>query len=145
MTAAGADVEGSAERDRGRSAELPPPGRRQVQAVNTQFARRAKTKEDEAAPAAEVEVSALVLNGSNVAGEAANTAYLLTTRLHDEDAPAGDQANAPKVERNTTSTTTPSSRTRSRPRSSSAAVRSAHPRRADVDGDRRNAPGPATR
>jgi hypothetical protein len=44
----------------------------------------------------------LVLNGSNVAGEAANTAYQLTTRGYTtKSLPSPDQANAPKVQRDT--------------------------------------------
>ena len=45
----------------------------------------------------------LVLNAGTVAGQASNTSYLLTTRGYTTKAlPAGDQANAPKVQRDTT-------------------------------------------
>jgi hypothetical protein len=45
----------------------------------------------------------LVLNAGTVAGQASNTSYLLTTRGYTtKSLPAGDQANAPKVQRDTT-------------------------------------------
>ena len=49
------------------------------------------------------QISALVLNAGNVAGEAANTSYLLAQRGYTmKSLPASDQANAPKVTRDTT-------------------------------------------
>ena len=49
------------------------------------------------------QISVLVLNAGTVSGQASNTSYLLTTRGYTTKAlPAGDQANAPKVQRDTT-------------------------------------------
>ncbi|HEY5693661.1 MAG TPA: LCP family protein [Gaiellaceae bacterium] len=49
------------------------------------------------------EISTLVLNAGTVAGEAANTSYLLTRKGYStKSLPAGEAANAPKVQRCTT-------------------------------------------
>jgi LCP family protein required for cell wall assembly len=80
------------------------PDVRAVSMVNAQFGGKPKTpKKTKKQPRLpKSQVSVLVLNGSNVAGEAANTTYQLTTRGYaTKSLPAGDQANAPKVQRDT--------------------------------------------
>ncbi len=79
------------------------PDVREAQAVNTQFGGRPKTpKKTKQHKLPRSQVSVLVLNGGTVAGEAANTTYLLTRRGYTtKQLPSGAQANAPKVQRDT--------------------------------------------
>lgn len=80
------------------------PDVREVTAVNNQFGGKPKTpkKTRKQPKLPKSQVSVLVLNGSNVAGEAANTTYQLTTRGYaTKSLPSGDQANAPKVQGDT--------------------------------------------
>lgn len=79
------------------------PDVRDAAAVDAQFGGQKKapkkTKQKKLAPS---KVSVLVLNGSNVPGEAANTAYRLSTHGYTTNSlPAGDVANAPKVQSDT--------------------------------------------
>jgi LCP family protein required for cell wall assembly len=81
------------------------PDVRSAQAVNTQLGGRPatpkKTTTKHKLPPSQVSV--LVLNGGNVAGEAGNTTYLLSKQGYAMKAlPSGQAANAPKVQRNTT-------------------------------------------
>jgi LCP family protein required for cell wall assembly len=81
------------------------PDVRDAQAVNVQLGGRPKTpkKKSKAHQLPKSQVSVLVLNGSNVAGEAANTTYLLSQSGYTtKQLPAGDEANAPKVKSGTT-------------------------------------------
>jgi LCP family protein required for cell wall assembly len=80
------------------------PDVRDVQAVNTQFGGRPTTpKKTKQHKLPTSQVSVLVLNGGTVAGEATNTTYLLTRRGYaTRTLPAGNEANAPKVQRDTT-------------------------------------------
>ena len=76
-----------------------------MDAVNTQFGGQPKTakKTKKQPKLPKSQISVLVLNAGTVAGEASNTSYLLATRGYTTKAlPAGDQANAPKVQRDTT-------------------------------------------
>jgi LCP family protein required for cell wall assembly len=81
------------------------PDVRDAQAVNIQLgghpqSPKKKTKQHKLPTS---QISTLVLNAGTVAGEAENTNYLLTTHGYTtRTLPAGDQANAPKVERLTT-------------------------------------------
>jgi LCP family protein required for cell wall assembly len=80
------------------------PDVREVSVVNAQFGGKPKTpkKTKKQPPLPKSQISVLVLNGSNVAGEAANTAYQLTTRGYTtKSLPSPDLANAPKVQRDT--------------------------------------------
>ena len=81
------------------------PDVREVDAVNTQFGGKPKTpkKTKKQPKLPKSQISVLVLNAGTVAGQASNTSYQLTTRGYTTKAlPAGDQANAPKVQRDTT-------------------------------------------
>ena len=63
---------------------------------------RRQAKKTKAHKLPKSQVSVLVLNGGTVAGEAANTTYLLTKHGYTtKTLPAGDAANAPKVQRDT--------------------------------------------
>ena len=81
------------------------PDVRDAEAVNAQVGGRPatpkkKTTQHKLPPS---QVSVLVLNAGNVAGEADNTTYLLTKRGYATKAlPAGEPANAPNVTRDTT-------------------------------------------
>jgi LCP family protein required for cell wall assembly len=81
------------------------PDVRQVQAVDNQFGGKPKTpkKQTKQHKLPKSQVSVLVLNGGTVAGQAAETTYELTKSGYaTKTLPAGDQANAPKVQRLTT-------------------------------------------
>jgi hypothetical protein len=81
------------------------PDVREVDAVNNQFGGRPKThkKTKKQPKLPKSQISVLVLNAGTVAGQASNTSYQLATRGYTTKAlPAGDQANAPKVQRDTT-------------------------------------------
>jgi LCP family protein required for cell wall assembly len=81
------------------------PDVRQVDAVNTQFGGKPKTpkKTKKQPKLPKSQISVLVLNGGRVAGQASNTSYQLVTRGYTTKAlPAGDPANAPKVQSGTT-------------------------------------------
>ena len=81
------------------------PDVREVDAVNNQFGGNPKTakKPTKHRKLPKSQISVLVLNAGTVAGQASNTSYLLTTRGYTtKTLPAGDQANAPKVQRDTT-------------------------------------------
>jgi LCP family protein required for cell wall assembly len=105
VTSAGADVETAPASSIAAAVQsFQHPDVREVQAVNAQFGGKPKTskKTKKQPKLPKSQVSVLVLNGSSVAGEAANTTYQLTTRGYATKAlPSGDQANAPKVQRNT--------------------------------------------
>jgi LCP family protein required for cell wall assembly len=80
------------------------PDLRETQAVNVQFGGQPKTakKKTKQHALSKQQVSVLVLNASNVAGEAANTTYLLSRGgFTTKTLPSGNQANAPKVQRDT--------------------------------------------
>jgi LCP family protein required for cell wall assembly len=80
------------------------PDVREVQAVGNQFGSKPKTpkKKTKVHKLSKQQVSVLVLNGSKVAGEAANTTYLLTRAGYTtKTLPVGDEANAPKVQSKT--------------------------------------------
>jgi LCP family protein required for cell wall assembly len=81
------------------------PDVREVQAVNTQFGGRPKTPKKKTThhPLPRSQVSVLVLNAGTAAGEAATTTYLLTKRGYaTRTLPPGNEANAPRVQRDTT-------------------------------------------
>jgi LCP family protein required for cell wall assembly len=80
------------------------PDVRQAQAVNGQFGghkpTKKKTKQHKLPRS---QISVLVLNAGTVAGQAVQTTYLLSKRGYTlKELPSGDQANAPRVERDTT-------------------------------------------
>jgi hypothetical protein len=80
------------------------PNVRDAQAVNTQLGGRPatpkkKTTQHKLPPS---QVSVLVLNAGNVAGEAGNTSYLLSKRGYDTKTLPSGEANAPNVARDTT-------------------------------------------
>ena len=80
------------------------PDVREVKAVNDQYGGHPKiAKKSKKQPTLpKSQVSVLVLNAGTVAGQAANTTYLLARRGYaTKSLPAGDQANAPKVQRDT--------------------------------------------
>jgi LCP family protein required for cell wall assembly len=105
-TAAGADVESAPASSIAAAVEgFRHPDVRQVDAVNSQFGGKPKThKKTEKQPKLpKSQVSVLVLNAGTVAGQASNTSYLLATRGYTtKSLPAGDQANAPKVQSDST-------------------------------------------
>ena len=77
------------------------PDVREARAVNNQFGGVKKThkKTAQQPKLPKSQVSVLVLNGGSVAGEAANTSYLLSRSGYTtKSLPSGDQANAPKVQ-----------------------------------------------
>ena len=81
------------------------PDVREVQAVNNQFGGKPKTpkKKTKQHKLSKSQISALVLNAGRVAGQAENTSYRLATHGYTtRTLPAGDQANAPRVQSNTT-------------------------------------------
>jgi len=81
------------------------PDVREVDAINNQFGGKPKTpKKTKRQPKLpKSQISVLVLNAGTVAGQASNTSYQLATRGYTTKAlPSGDQANAPKVQRDTT-------------------------------------------
>jgi LCP family protein required for cell wall assembly len=81
------------------------PDVREVDAINNQFGGKPKTpKKTKRQPKLpKSQISVLVLNAGTVAGQASNTSYRLATRGYTTKAlPSGDQANAPKVQRDTT-------------------------------------------
>jgi LCP family protein required for cell wall assembly len=81
------------------------PDVREVDAVNNQFGGKPKTpkKAKKQPKLPKSQISMLVLNAGTVAGQASNTSYQLATRGYTTKAlPSGDQANAPKVQRDTT-------------------------------------------
>src|SRR6185437_14030745 len=106
VTSAGADVESAPPTAIAAAVQsFLHPDVRQVDAVNSQFGGKPKTpkktKKHHKLPRSQVSV--LVLNAGTVAGQASNTSYQLVTRGYTTKAlPAGDQANAPKVQRDTT-------------------------------------------
>lgn len=106
VTSAGADVESAPASSIAAAVQsFLHPDVRQVDAVNSQFGGKPKTpkktKKHHKLPKSQVSV--LVLNAGTVAGQASNTSYQLVTRGYTTKAlPAGDQANAPKVQRDTT-------------------------------------------
>jgi len=80
------------------------PNVRDAQAVNTQLGGRPatpkkKTTQHKLPPS---QISVLVLNAGNVAGEAGNTSYLLSKRGYDTKTLPSGEANAPQVARDTT-------------------------------------------
>ena len=80
------------------------PDVRDAQAVNTQFGGKPKTpkKKTKVHKLPKSQVSVLVLNAGTVAGQAVETNYLLSRRGYTtSELPSGDQANAPKVQRDT--------------------------------------------
>ncbi|HEX4324437.1 MAG TPA: LCP family protein [Gaiellaceae bacterium] len=80
------------------------PDVRDAAAVNAQFGGQKKTpkKKTKQHKLAKSKVTVLVLNGGKVPGEASNTSYRLTTHGYTtKSLPSGDQANAPKVRRDT--------------------------------------------
>jgi LCP family protein required for cell wall assembly len=80
------------------------PDVRDAAAVNAQFGGQKQTpkKKTKQHKLAKSKITVLVLNGGKVPGEAANTSYRLTTHGYTtKSLPAGDQANAPKVRRDT--------------------------------------------
>jgi LCP family protein required for cell wall assembly len=81
------------------------PDLRDAQAVNAQFGGRPKTpkKKSKVHKLPKSQISVLVLNAGNTAGEAANTSYELTKNGYTtKDLPANDVANAPKLTRYST-------------------------------------------
>jgi LCP family protein required for cell wall assembly len=106
VTPAGADVESAPASSIAAAVQsFRHPDVREVDAVNSQFGGKPKThkKTKKQPKLPKSQVSVLVLNAGNVAGQASNTSYLLTTRGYTtKSLPAGDQANAPKVQRDTT-------------------------------------------
>ncbi|MGH2977605.1 MAG: LCP family protein [Gaiellaceae bacterium] len=81
------------------------PDVRDARAVNTQLGGRPKTpkKKTKQHKLSKSQISVLVLNAGTVAGEAENTTYRLSTHGYTtKTLPAGDQANAPKVQSETT-------------------------------------------
>jgi LCP family protein required for cell wall assembly len=82
------------------------PDIRQTQAVNTQFGGRPKTpkkKKRKQPTLPRSQVSVLVLNAGTVTGQAAETTYMLTHRGYaTKTLPSGNEANAPRVQRETT-------------------------------------------
>ena len=81
------------------------PDVREAQAVNNQFGSHPKRskKPTKQHKLPKSKISVLVLNAGTVPGEASNTTYLLTTHGYTtRTLPAGSQANAPKVKRDTT-------------------------------------------
>jgi LCP family protein required for cell wall assembly len=105
-TAGGADVESApASSIAAAVASFRHPDVREVDVVNTQFGGKPKTpKKTKTQPKLpKSQISVLVLNAGRVAGQASNTSYLLATRGYaTKSLPAGDEANAPKVQRETT-------------------------------------------
>jgi LCP family protein required for cell wall assembly len=105
-TAGGADVESASPAAiAGAVSRFQHPDVRDTQAVNSQFGGRPKTrkkpKKQHKLPKSQVSV--LVLNAGHVAGEAANTTYLLTKSGYaTKSLPSSDEANAPKVQSDTT-------------------------------------------
>ena len=80
------------------------PDVRDAAAVNAQFGGVKKTpkKKTKQHKLPKQQVSVLVLNGGTIPGEASNTSYRLTTHGYTTNSlPSGDQANAPKVRRDT--------------------------------------------
>jgi LCP family protein required for cell wall assembly len=81
------------------------PDVREAQAVNTQFGGKPKTpkkKTTKQHKLSKSQISVLVLNAGRVAGQAENTSYRLATHgFTTRTLPAGDQANAPRVQSNT--------------------------------------------
>jgi LCP family protein required for cell wall assembly len=80
------------------------PDVRDAAAVNAQFGGQKKTpkKKTKQDKLAKSKITVLVLNGGKVPGEASNTSYRLTTHGYTtKSLPSGDQANAPKVRRDT--------------------------------------------
>ncbi len=80
------------------------PDVRDAQAVSSQFGGHRKTpRKKKVHRLPKSKISVLVLNAGTVPGEASNTTYLLTTHgFTGRSLPAGTQANAPKVQRDTT-------------------------------------------
>jgi LCP family protein required for cell wall assembly len=81
------------------------PDVRDAQAVNNQLGGRPKTpkKKTKQHKLSKSQISVLVLNAGTVAGEAENTTYRLSTHGYTtKTLPAGDQANAPRVQADTT-------------------------------------------
>jgi len=80
------------------------PDVRDAGVVNTQFGGHKKTVTKKKQPKlAKSSISVLVLNAGNTAGEAVNTTYLLTRRGYStRSLPAGEVANAPKTQSDTT-------------------------------------------
>jgi LCP family protein required for cell wall assembly len=80
------------------------PDVRVAQAVNGQFGgHKPAKKKSKVHKLPRSQISVLVLNAGNVPGEASQTSYLLTRRGYTiKTMPSGDQANAPKVQRDTT-------------------------------------------
>ncbi len=79
------------------------PDVRQTAAVNAQFGGHKKApKKTKQHKLPKSQISVLVLNGGKVAGEAENTSYRLSTHGYTiKTLPAGDQANAPRVQSKT--------------------------------------------
>jgi LCP family protein required for cell wall assembly len=79
------------------------PDVRQSQVVNHQFGGQPKKSHRKKTPKLpKSQVSTLVLNAGRIPGEAANTSYLLRVRGYTtKSLPPNDQANAPKVQRDT--------------------------------------------
>jgi LCP family protein required for cell wall assembly len=106
VTTAGADVESAPPSAIAAAvASFRHPDVRAVDAVNTQFGGKPKTpkKTKKQPKLPKSQVSVLVLNAGTVAGQASNTSYQLATRGYTTKAlPSGDQANAPKVQSDTT-------------------------------------------
>jgi LCP family protein required for cell wall assembly len=106
VTAGGADVESAPASSIAAAVQsFRHPDVRELGVVNAQFGSKPKahkkTKKQPKLPKSQVSV--LVLNAGTVAGQASNTSYQLATRGYTTKAlPAGDQANAPKVQRDTT-------------------------------------------
>ncbi len=105
VTAGGADVESaSSGAIAGAVHSFMHPDLRDAAAVNAQFGGKAKTpkKTSKQHKLAKSQVSVLVLNAGKTPGEAENTSYRLMTHGYStKTLPAGDQANAPKVQSNT--------------------------------------------
>jgi LCP family protein required for cell wall assembly len=80
------------------------PDVRDAQAVSNQFGGHRKTpRKKKVHKLPKSKISVLVLNAGTVPGEASNTTYLLTRHgFTARSLPAGTQANAPKVQRDTT-------------------------------------------
>ena len=105
-TPGGADVENApASAIAGAVHSFLTPDVRDAQAVNVQLGGRPKTpkKKTKQHKLPKSEVSVLVLNAGTVPGEASDTTYLLSRRGYTtKTLPAGDEANAPKVQSETT-------------------------------------------
>ncbi len=104
-TSAGADVESASPGAiAGAVHSFLNPDVRDAQAVNSQFGGKPKTpkKTTKVHKLPKSQVSVLVLNAGTVAGQAVETNYLLSRRGYTtSELPSGDQANAPKVQRDT--------------------------------------------